>query len=52
MNMAEAADLRVLKTRVETLEKQVADLTRRLDDFSKADRARQQERETLKLKHG
>lgn len=50
MNMAEASAFRELKARVETLEKQVADLTRRLDDFSKADRAKQQE--TLKLKHG
>lgn len=51
MNMSEAAKQRELVTRIESLEKQVYDLTRRLDDFSKADRARQQERET-KLKHG
>jgi hypothetical protein len=50
MNMAEGAAFRELKVRVEDLEKLVLDLTRRLDDFSKADRARQQERE--KLKHG
>jgi uncharacterized protein YlxW (UPF0749 family) len=50
--MAEASEFRALKMQVETLQKQVADLTRRLDDFSKADRARLQDRETLKLKHG
>lgn len=42
--------MRELVTRVATLERQVADLTRRLDDFSKAERAK--ERETLKLKNG
>lgn len=52
MNMSEAAANRALIARVESLERQVADLTRRLDDYSKADRARQQDRETLKLKHG
>lgn len=43
MNIAEATKFRELTARVESLERQVADLTRRLDDFSKADR-------TLKLK--
>lgn len=50
--MAEASEFRALKAQVEAQAKQIADLTRRLDDFSKADRARQQDRETLKLKHG
>jgi hypothetical protein len=52
MNMAEGAAFRELRARVADLERLVLDLTRRLDDFSKADRARQQERDTLKLKHG
>lgn len=46
MNIAEAAANRVLQGRVESLERQVADLARRLDDISKAERTR----ETLKLK--
>ena len=43
MNIAEGQRLRTLEAAVEALKAQVADLTRRLDDFSKADR-------TLKLK--
>lgn len=50
MNMAEASAFRELKERVVDLEKLVADLTRRFDDFSKADRARQQE--APNRKHG
>jgi cell division protein FtsB len=49
MNMAEGAAFRALAARVESLERQVADLTRRLDDIRKAEQAK--ERETLKLKH-
>lgn len=52
MNMAEAAAFREVKARVDTLEKQVTELSRRLDAFSAADRARVQERETLTRKHG
>lgn len=48
--MAEASAFRELKARVQDLEKMVADLTRRLDDFSKADRAKA--RDPLTLKHG
>jgi uncharacterized protein YceH (UPF0502 family) len=48
MSLAEAAAFRELKARVDTLERQVADLTRRLDDFSKAERAK--EDTTLRLK--
>jgi uncharacterized protein involved in exopolysaccharide biosynthesis len=48
MNIAEGQRLKALETEVASLKAQVADLTRRLDDFSKADRAR----ETLKLKKG
>jgi uncharacterized protein YceH (UPF0502 family) len=43
MNMAEAGRMRALEAEVASLKAQVADLTRRLDDFSKAERA------TLKL---
>lgn len=43
MNIAEGHRLRALEAEVASLRAQVADLTRRLDDFSKADR-------TLKLK--
>lgn len=48
MNIAEAARMRELVSRVDHLERQVADLTRRLDDFSKAERTK--EDSTLRLK--
>lgn len=44
MTLKDAEVIRQLKTEIESLKTQVADLTRRLDDFSKAERA------TLKLK--
>jgi uncharacterized protein YceH (UPF0502 family) len=47
MNIAEASRMRELLARVDSLERQVADLTRRLDDVSKAERAKD---ETLRLK--
>ena len=47
MNIAEAAAFRELRAEVEALKRQVADLTRRLDDFSKAERAKD---DTLRLK--
>lgn len=47
MNIAEAHRIKALAAEVETLKRQVADLTRRLDDFSKAERAKD---ETLRLK--
>lgn len=50
MNIAEASRMRELLARVDSLERQIADLTRRLDDLSKAERAK--EDKTLKLKHG
>lgn len=49
MNLAEAAKMRELVKRVDSLERQVADLARRLDDFSKAERAKEQD-STLRLK--
>lgn len=52
MNLAEAAAFRALKGRVDDLERQVADLTRRLDDMSKAERSKDDKTGTLKLKHG
>jgi len=52
MNLSEAAAFRELKERVESLERLTSELTRRLDDLSKTERART-ERETLSLKkHG
>lgn len=48
MNIAEASRMRELLARVDSLERQVADLTRRLDDLSKAERAK--EDSTLRLK--
>lgn len=48
MNIAEASRMRELTSRVDHLERQVADLTRRLDDLSKAERAK--EDSTLRLK--
>lgn len=48
MNIAEASRMRELLARVDSLERQVADLTRRLDDISKAERAK--EDSTLRLK--
>lgn len=48
MNIAEGQRLRVLEAEVDSLKRQVADLTRRLDDFSKAERAK--EDNTLRLK--
>lgn len=48
MNIAEASRMRELTARVDSLERQVADLTRRLDDLSKAERAK--EDSTLRLK--
>lgn len=41
MTLKDAQILRELTASVEALKRQVADLTRRLDDFSKADRARE-----------
>ena len=49
MNMAEGARLRQVETLVQSLEAQVKELTRRVDDLSNAERART-ERETLRLK--
>lgn len=46
MNLAEASANRVLIERVAHLEREVKELTRRLDDLSNAERSR----ETLKLK--
>jgi uncharacterized protein YceH (UPF0502 family) len=40
MNLAEASAFRALAARVADLENQVKDLVRRLDDFSKAERAK------------
>jgi uncharacterized protein YceH (UPF0502 family) len=48
MNIAEASRMRELLARVDSLERQVADLTRRLDDVSKAERAKDDS--TLRLK--
>jgi hypothetical protein len=48
MNLAEAAAFRALKGRVDDLERQVAVLARRLDDVSKAERAKDDS--TLRLK--
>lgn len=48
MNIAEATAFRELKGRVDDLERKVADLTRRLDDVSKAERAKDDS--TLRLK--
>lgn len=48
MNIAEASRMRELLARVDSLERQVADLTRRLDDMSKAERAKDDS--TLRLK--
>lgn len=48
MNIAEAHRLKALESEVTSLKRQVADLTRRLDDFSKAERAK--EDNTLRLK--
>lgn len=48
MNIAEASRMRELLARVDSLERQVADLTRRLDDLSKAERAKDDS--TLRLK--
>jgi hypothetical protein len=48
MNIAEAHRLKALEAAVDTLKRQVADLTRRLDDFSTAERAK--EDGTLRLK--
>lgn len=47
MNMSEATQFRELAARVASLESQVKDLTRRLDDLSAAERKRQ---DTLTLK--
>jgi hypothetical protein len=47
MNMAEGARLRQLEALVESLKSQVADLVRRVDDLSNAERART-EREARK----
>lgn len=47
MNLAEATQFRELAARVQSLEAQVKDLTRRLDDLSNAERKRT---ETLTLK--
>ena len=49
MNMAEAGRERELRARVETLERQVADLTRRFDDLSKAQRESIETDKTLRL---
>lgn len=48
MNIAEASRMRELLARVDSLERQVADLTRRMDDISKAERAKDDS--TLRLK--
>jgi uncharacterized protein YceH (UPF0502 family) len=48
MNIAEGQRLRTLEATVDALKRQVADLTRRLDDFSAAERAK--EDSTLRLK--
>lgn len=53
MNLAEANAFRVLKALVESQGKQIAELTRRVDDLSNAERARTEAeagRETLRLK--
>lgn len=52
MNLAEAAAFRELRARVDSQDKQIADLLRRVDDLSAAERART-EREsdtTLRLR--
>lgn len=49
MNLSEAAAFRALKAEVETLKRHVTELTRRIDDLSKTERART-DRETLSLK--
>lgn len=41
MNMAEGARLRALEAQVEALNHRLKDMERRLDDFSKAERAKQ-----------
>ena len=52
MNMAEGARLKSLESQVESLKCQVADLTRRMDDLSKAQRLQLEmiEGKPLKLK--
>lgn len=51
MNFAEAAANRALVARVDTLEHQVAELLRRVDDLNNAERARtERESQTLRLK--
>jgi hypothetical protein len=52
MNIAEAHRLKVLETEVASFKRQVADLTRRLDDLSAAERARtdRENDTTLRLK--
>lgn len=52
MNLAEAAAFRVLKGRVDDLERQVAELTRRLDDMSKAERTKDDSTLRLRKQNG
>lgn len=47
MNIAEAHRVKALEAEVDSLKRQVADLTRRFDDFSKAERVKD---DTLRLK--
>jgi uncharacterized protein YlxW (UPF0749 family) len=45
VNIAEGQRLKALETEVASLKAQVADLTRRLDDFSRAERAKSKKAE-------
>jgi hypothetical protein len=52
MNIAEASAFRALVARVDSLEREVKDLTRRADDQSKAHRILADQMESKKLKKG